>query len=405
MNLHTAGNGLFGTHVTWEDIVEQIQKERKFNAFSGTIKKAELIGDGSGFVSRVALIEADFHGGADDLPSRFVVKMVTTLAGAEISEYVHERQDSDEAGLSDVYDAIVREWHNREVDTYRVFSRFDNSLSKMSRTYFAREFTEENKLKGLEYVDNTLLRHIYHNLDPNELLDVLRAIAYLEAKGLEVSDEERRKLATNPLPILYAPSVNPIVIPKVIHEMYTASEELKPSGEVLEKMANELTTLELTSTINEELGMKDVIVHGDLWPTNMLWKKTESGVELCRILDFQLSHYGCAAVDLCRLLMSTLSGKDRREKWEWLFEKFYGYLEMYCDGQLPYTLEQLKESYRRLFPLAGLLMLELLDPVAKIATRNLPEEEKKKAEAVLLEKTGGSGRIMQKTAADARGEK
>ncbi|ETN81034.1 hypothetical protein NECAME_08788 [Necator americanus] len=144
MNLHTAGNGLFGTHVTWEDIVEQIQKERKFNAFSGTIKKAELIGDGNGFVSRVALIEADFHGGADDLPSRFVVKMVTTLAGAEISEYVQERQDSDEAGLSDVYDAIVGE--------------------------------------------------------------VLRAIAYLEAKSLEVSDEEKRKLATNPLPILYAPS-------------------------------------------------------------------------------------------------------------------------------------------------------------------------------------------------------
>ncbi|KAK6023234.1 hypothetical protein OSTOST_11042 [Ostertagia ostertagi] len=115
------------------------------------------------------------------------------------------------------------------------------------------------------------------------------------------------------------------------------------------------------------LGMKDVMIHGDLWSANLLWKKTESGFELARIVDFQLAHFGCAAEDLTRLLITTLSGHDRREKWDSLLKEFHGYLTTYCGStEVPYSLDQLKEAYRRFFPFAGVILLPVIDAVAKM---------------------------------------
>ncbi|VDO64873.1 unnamed protein product [Heligmosomoides polygyrus] len=133
--------------------------------------------------------------------------------------------------------------------------------------------------------------------------------------------------------------------------------------------------------------MKDVMIHGDLWSANLMWKKTPKGFQLGRIIDFQLAHFGCAAEDLTRLLISTLSGKDRREHWESLLEKFHSYLVKYCDGEPPYTVEQLKESYRRFFPLAGAFILPIMDPVAKIGARKVAANEKDAILQTLHEKT------------------
>ncbi|ETN81031.1 hypothetical protein NECAME_08784 [Necator americanus] len=176
-------------------------------------------------------------------------------------------------------------------------------------------------------------------------------------------------------------------VAKMIVDMYTASEELRPSGEVLNTMTEELVEAEMTVTMNDELGMKDVFVHGDLWSANLLWKKTNNGLELTRIIDYQIAHFGCVAEDLTRLFISTMSGKDRRENWERLLEEFYGYIKQYCEGDLPFTLEQLKESYRRMFPLAGTLLLPVFDSVAKIGSRKLTDEGKIATKDLLSEKT------------------
>ncbi|EYC12817.1 hypothetical protein Y032_0045g1105 [Ancylostoma ceylanicum] len=76
---------------------------------------------------------------------------------------------------------------------------------------------------------------------------------------------------------------------KMIQEMYSVSEELRPAGEKLSKMTDEMYAMELTSTLNGELGMEDVFVHGDLWSGNLLWTKTTNGVVLSRVLDYQAS--------------------------------------------------------------------------------------------------------------------
>ncbi|VDM69161.1 unnamed protein product [Strongylus vulgaris] len=75
MNLYTPGNGLFGTHVTWEDIEEDMQRELHTNSSFGPNKTAQNIGDGKGFMSRIVLIDPDWQQKDKDLPKKFIVKV------------------------------------------------------------------------------------------------------------------------------------------------------------------------------------------------------------------------------------------------------------------------------------------------------------------------------------------
>ncbi|VDM77965.1 unnamed protein product [Strongylus vulgaris] len=81
-----------------------------------------------------------------------------------------------------------------------------------------------------------------------------------------------------------------------------------------------------------------------------------------------------------------MNGKDRRENWERLLEQFFGYIIDYCKRELPFTLDQLKESYRRMFPMAGVLLLPVFESVANIGLRNLSEAERTEMINVLSEK-------------------
>ncbi|KHJ97669.1 hypothetical protein OESDEN_02344 [Oesophagostomum dentatum] len=238
----------------------------------------------------------------------------------------------------------------------------------------------------MEYVDNAVTRHFYHKVSPEQLMDVLRAVAFLEAKSLQLKDEEKHKLESNPIKTIYSRFITPNVVSKAFRDMCTVYKELKPSAEELLKLVEEMLDLDLPSTLNKELGMKDVFVHGDLWSANLLWTRTTDGVLFSKYIDHQQAHFGCPAEDLCRLFISTLSGADRRANWERLLEEFHGYIVQYSEGELPFTLEQLKEAYRRMFPLAGVLLSEIYDLAVKVALRKLSDEEKVVAQAVVAEK-------------------
>ncbi|VDO63522.1 unnamed protein product [Heligmosomoides polygyrus] len=113
------------------------------------------------------------------------------------------------------------------------------------------------------------------------------------------------------------------------------------------------------------------LCHGDLWSMNILWRSNGNG----RDDIFQNSHFGCAAIDLVRVLSSCLSAKDRQEDWEKLLEYFYEHLK---EKEMPYTLAQLKESYRRLFPIVTFLMAPMNGPLYEMNSKNMDNGHKKK---------------------------
>ncbi|CAJ0601786.1 unnamed protein product [Cylicocyclus nassatus] len=380
--LYTVGNGFLETHVTWKDIESSLLKDRELKVKFGPNKNVRQVGEGTGFMSRIAVIDADYQKEVD-LPQKFAVKIVTLLPSLGMAKSIkerHEQKFTDEEVLDD-FAKTSRNNHNREVDIYQAFSKFDNSLSKMPHVYFTQKFTKDNDLKGfigMEFIENVVVRDISQNMEPDELYEAIDALAYLEAKSLELNDEEKRKVASNPIPVIYPPLIHATAVSKMIQEIYATAPELEPAGKVLETMTAEFVDLELTSALNEELGMQDVFVHGDLWSANLIWTNTANGLSLTGIVDYQLAHFGCPAEDLTRLFISTMSGKDRRKNWERLLEKFYEDLQKYCTGNLPFTLDQLKESYRRMFPIAGVLLLPTFG--------NVSEENSVKMKDLLKEK-------------------
>lgn len=68
-----------------------------------------------------------------------------------------------------------------------------------------------------------------------------------------------------------------------------------------------------------------------------------NGADGARPLCFKMAHYGSPSTDMVRLLCSSLSGKDRRENWESLLEKFYSFLQKEIDGEeMPYTIDMVR---------------------------------------------------------------
>ncbi|CAJ0588030.1 unnamed protein product [Cylicocyclus nassatus] len=101
---------------------------------------------------------------------------------------------------------------------------------------------------------------------------------------------------------------------------------------------------------------------------------------------------GCPAVDLVRLFVTCLSGKDRRRYWVALIEEFYGYLvEEVGDKEMPFTLEQLKESYYRFLPMGAFMIMQSIGPLFDGLCKNPDELQKAKSLAVVTEKTESAG--------------
>ncbi|KHJ91247.1 hypothetical protein OESDEN_08890 [Oesophagostomum dentatum] len=138
----------------------------------------------------------------------------------------------------------------------------------------------------------------------------------------------------------------------------------------------------------DEMGMRRVLCHGDLWSTNMLWKQKGEDLRVVAMIDFQSAHMGCPANDLVRLFASCLSGPDRQTYWEGLAEEFYGYLkEEVGDMEMPYSLEQLKESYRRFMPVGGFLLVRSLGPLFDRLCKTSDVQLKQKLLDTVTEKT------------------
>ncbi|PIO63990.1 hypothetical protein TELCIR_14394 [Teladorsagia circumcincta] len=206
-------------------------------------------------MSRVVIMDTDLQGDVSSIPPRIVVKIISRVAGAELGDSFKDHTEDEK--LFEGYEEKIRQLHNREVDCYRVFSRFDLSMLKMPRLYFAQDYREMNEQKaflGMEWVDGVELRHIFHNVTVKEISGALRALAYLEAVSLQLTDEEKQKVASNPIGDIYGPLLPPQATAKMLLEIGGQSEAWESCCAELSRMADELADMRLPYTLNGELG-------------------------------------------------------------------------------------------------------------------------------------------------------
>ncbi|VDO53622.1 unnamed protein product [Haemonchus placei] len=87
MNLYTAGEGLFDTHVTWDDIEADMQNELRTVASFGPNKSVNDIDVSfQGFMSKILLIEPDWQNKDKELPKKFLAK-VSTLSSEVLPNF------------------------------------------------------------------------------------------------------------------------------------------------------------------------------------------------------------------------------------------------------------------------------------------------------------------------------
>ncbi|KAE9420636.1 hypothetical protein Angca_007387, partial [Angiostrongylus cantonensis] len=396
MNIYTPAEGLFGTHVTWEDIEADMQREFHTTASFGPNKSAKNISDCNGFMSIIALIDPDWQRKDKELPEKFVVKILTQLVMLQFTNEISKEKKIgnkfNDPELMATVEYHMKRCHNTEVTVYNHLLNLPEGKVPLPKVFFMRRFTENNLTKGyiiMEYMENLKMVHIYENLPTKSMKQILRAKAVLEAMSLDFTPGERSEFSEKPFTELFGAFFKVEFLDDLM-EIFHSFEQgsLSEKTDRLGKVLPYLVDLEWANRLPDEMGMQRVLCHGDLWSMNVLWRTDDDDLKMAALIDYQVAHFGCPAVDLVRLMSACLSGKDRREHWEELLEEFYGYLKEECGNrEMPYTLEQLKESYRRFFPLGAFMIIPIIGPLFDIICKKQDEHQKQKSLEVVMKKT------------------
>ncbi|CAJ0588413.1 unnamed protein product [Cylicocyclus nassatus] len=396
MNLFTPVGGLGGTHVTWEDIEEDLQRELNTVATFGPNKTFKTVGDGRGFLSRVLLIDPDWQHKDMELPEKFIVKIASQLAMLELTGEFAKKGDIEDSFSKPEFMAALeyqqKKLHNNEVILYEHLKRIPEGKLPMIKIFSTKKFSEHNPVKGyivMEFVEDLVPLHVFNNVPPHSLRKALRAKAVLEAMSLDFSEEEKNEFLTN----VYSELFGAIFKKEMFADMVKifqnfASGKMADKATKMGKLLPEIVDLPWADRLADEMGMERVLCHGDLWSTNMLWKQNGGELDVVALIDYQTAHMGCPAVDLVRLFSACLSGKDRQEHWEELVEEFYGYLkEEVGNKEMPYTLQQIKEAYLRFMPLGIFMIVTGIGPLYDVLCKNPNEEQRQKGLDLVVEKT------------------
>ncbi|KAK6746358.1 hypothetical protein RB195_012461 [Necator americanus] len=425
MALFMPGEGILRTKVSWDDLQHGLFEAFGESARFGPHKNVKDIGFGNGFLSKICLIIPDWQADFKHLPEKFVVKICSQLSFFQSQEKSEEFETEQNQEFLKTLESEMKKIHNNEVYVYRLLKKYSVSNVARPEVYYMREFSEENPLKGfiiMEYITGNLSLRIFDNFAPTDVLQVLRQIASLEAASLKFTDDDKALLLRNRFKGVFAKALTKEIEKESSHlsslnlpipaEVFPCSldrviwvslwnilpglallkklggDRLKKSIERLEATVLDIIDLDFADSLSDTLGMKRVLCHGDLWTTNIIWKKRQESIELAALIDFQISHFGCPAVDVVRVLSACLSAKDRREHWKNLLENFYCFLEEEVgDHEMPYTLEQLKHSYRLFFPLGAYMTLPMVVPVFQLANDSDDLEHKRRE--LIFEKTEG----------------
>ncbi|CAI5453506.1 unnamed protein product [Caenorhabditis angaria] len=399
MSLHEEAAGILGTHVTWEDVEDEVRQSFGTQARFGENKKATNIGDMKGFMSKIALIEPDWTCESENLPEKFVIKISSQLAFVAMSKLI---KFGGENGLSEeklrIFDKIVIDLHNREVEAYRFFSKTPQAYAiPLIKIYGSRKFSAENPLKAFlisEYVENVKNLPIYESLDPLEVEKIIKNIAKFSSFGEIFDTKSELNFAAGPeflAKILTEFGDDKLRVTSYQMLRQSFPEEYRDKVDKLIEIYRFLMSpghIAKLHGICDFLGFRPVLLHGDLWPGNLLF--TEETTKLRAIIDWQAVCFGAPAQDSGRFFITVLSAENRRKHLNHLLEVYYQeFVENVekAGAKVPYTFEQLRKSYQLMFPLLTTMVLPGILRFANLAQGT--EEEKLRIHDLALEKAVG----------------
>ncbi|CAD6197322.1 unnamed protein product [Caenorhabditis auriculariae] len=309
--------------------------------------KLENIGAGKGNLSNVLLLRESQLNGLANSHGALVVK--TTMA------------EPVKILANQVRTETLAKMHNTELSVYEVLGNHSNSQIPHPKIYaMQRMIPPSQGFIVMQYIDQCEHVSVYSNLTPDQLIEPLKAAARLHALTYEMTSSERdvipKDLITSWFSELFCEE-NMLVFLNGLERLASAGLLTQSAIEAIPVLKKVLTNenLHKLEALSYQLGMRDVLCHGDLWPPNLMFQQDEKAKLTFRcFIDFQTANMGCAAQDICRLLATSLSGKDRRDSCENLLAIYYDELAKASHPhQPPFTVKQLLVAYQTYLPFAS----------------------------------------------------
>ncbi|CAL2046512.1 unnamed protein product [Caenorhabditis brenneri] len=381
MSLFTPSTGILETHVTWEDVEEAMQKALGTEAVFGNNRKATNIGDLRGFMSRIALIDADWQGaqGSETLPAKFAVKISSQLGHLGLSKILGGDQ-FDEEKLEKLQE-FTMEFHDREVEAYKCLMRFGHPDIPYTRVYHLKPFTSKTDLKGFmifDFVPNVYPMGMHQSIPADDLRQLVRGVATFSALGESLSQKEKQKFGGPEfLEIGLREFFSDEQLERqfqTLHTLFNGSELVENAIQIFWQYTKLLSRY---TKVSELLGFKLILNHCDLWQTNVLHSMGDDGkLKLEAIIDWQGVARLPAGFDMARMLVGCLSAKDRQESGDSLLQLYHRKFTEVLGKEL-FTFEELRDTYNLFFPLKTMIIAPLIMSFLD-AQNSTSDEDKKK---------------------------
>ncbi|KAK0418951.1 hypothetical protein QR680_013868 [Steinernema hermaphroditum] len=310
--------------------------------FNRAQKEAELekislkaVGE-NGFLANVYLITASFANGQ-------LLEVVVKLCGRVLEDFEEVT----------VTDGFLETLHNRECLFY---ARFGARTPLPIPVVYHSGPPVPGKRPGFLLMECLSGKgtsfHFSQGLSVPQLLELARFVGSMQAHSLLM--EDKSWLAEFEKPNYDMLAQDEFILRTLLRLKGLRDGVFEEEAEVLsEHVKNDFMTFSQYK-LHKTLDISPVLVHGDLWTHNVMWKM-ENGFpsdKLERVYDFQGAHAGNPAWDLTRLLVLCTDGDVRIRYWEDVFAEYYRTLEDILKErkvEVPFTLKRVKRCYEYIF--------------------------------------------------------
>ncbi|VDM41562.1 unnamed protein product [Toxocara canis] len=350
-----------------------------------------------GFASIIGRLYLDWVPEDENLPQTVIIKIPSIestkqlLEGLNSTRMLEEATSNDSEDLLVKFTSVLQQCHNTEVSFYELLS--SNGLHiKAPKAYVLQKFTkdcDQGVIVLSDQGDDVVVLMLFNNVTPDEIMQVFDSLAELHAYSL-AHPECFDAVSPSSLSDLYQMHDQSKISRAMIKAIGNLDEEkLTTLTEQVNNCLDEIFDVEIIGRLHKEMGMKPVLVHGDLWSGNVIWRKNGQRNKLVAIVDWQLVHPGTPCEDIARMMSSSLSAKDRRQQLDAILERYYTKLTEYLHTEPPFTFQQLKDSFIRIYRFAMLTIAPGLGPLVQMQVQSRSDEEQKQLKELMREKAIG----------------
>ncbi|CAJ0931802.1 unnamed protein product, partial [Mesorhabditis belari] len=367
---------IINTAITWEILEYDMQKAFGSLAKIGEKRSAQLMADGNGYVSYIALVVFDWTTDRDLLPEKAVLKitscdkmeiLIKEMPGFEMNNVREKCAAASDNELKFYENAFKTLKFSNELRVPQFFCGRDFGIDGVEAGYFA-----------IEHFDNVENRHFYNNIQESAVLEIIRQLVIIHTHSYN-HPEMMGKMDGNVYEQLYGDFADIEKMEKAIHEAGTTYPELKEKLEKLKSQLKHFTNWETYQKKLHESCKTRMFCHGDLWTGNMLWRKDEAGdYRMLVMIDWQLCHLGNPLDDLTRLLTSAISKESYLERRDFYLETYYKWFKENTSGHpMPWeSFDEFLKQYEHVFILTTVIFGPLMANFTKMLLEKCREEEK-----------------------------